>query len=120
MVKRGLAIYFFDDTIRIFEKTMEELQFPKYIHLFIDREKKLLYIKGSKARDNNTFRVSRRKESEEWRYRIYSKGFVKYLASLVGVAYPSDSLWFEEELMDGGNIVQVKLNEFHPIPYKTN
>ena len=120
MDKRGLAIYFFDDTIRIFEKTMEELQFPKYIHLFIDRDKKLLYIKGSKARDNNTFRVSRRKESEEWRYRIYSKGFVKYLASLVGVPYPSDSLWYEEELLDDGNTVQVKLEEYHPIPYRAN
>lgn len=119
MVKKGLAIYFFDDTIHVFEKTMEELQYPKHIHIFINSEAKLLYVRSSLKRDNNTFKVNRKKENTEWRYRIFSKDFVKYLASLIGVHYPSNSIWLEGILMEDGKTVQIDLSNYHVIPYRT-
>lgn len=120
MINRGLAIYFFDDRIRISDRTMEELGHPKYIHLLLNREEKHMFIRASEKRDNDTFKVIRHKENGGWCYRIYSKGFVKFLAYLIGVPYPSDSVWYDLEMQDDGETAFIDLNDFHLIPYNTN
>lgn len=52
-INRGLGVYFFDDRIRISDRTMEELKNPKLIHLLLDRKQKHLYIRPSEKRDND-------------------------------------------------------------------
>ena len=118
MINRGIAIYFFDDRIRISDRTMEELGSPKYIHLLVNRKEKHLFIRASEKRDNDTFKVVRHKEHNGWCYRIYSKGFVKFLAYLIGVPYPSDSVWYDLKMLDDGMTASVDLNKYHIIPYK--
>lgn len=119
MTNRGLAIYFYDERIRIAEKTFEDLRYPRYIHLFINEKEKQLYIRAAEARDNDTFRVSVTKRGGEYRYRISSKRFVKYLAAVVGVPFPSDSLWFEEGiLLPDGKTVRIDLSHYNVTEYK--
>ena len=40
----GISTYFKGDRIRIRYKTIEELDYPEYIHLRINEEKKHLFI----------------------------------------------------------------------------
>ncbi len=117
MELQGIGIYFFDDRIRIFSKTMEDLKYPKYIHLLIMRKEKLLLIRGCEKRDNDTFKVMKRQDGGEWRYRISSKAFVIYLASLIGVPYPSDSLWLQEAIKKDENTVLINLSNYQVLPY---
>ena len=118
IVNRGLAIYFFDDRIRISDKTMEELNNPKYIHLLVNREEKQLYIRPSEKRYNDTLKVVRHKENGGWCYRIYSRGFLKFLAYLIGLPYPSDSVWYDLEMQNDGKTALVNLNAYHIVPYR--
>ncbi len=118
MISRGLAIYFHDERIRIFNKTIEDLGYPKYIHLFINEADKQLFIRSSVKRDNDTFRVSYTELGNERRYRISSKWFVKYLASVIGVPFPSESLWFEGNLLQDGETVLIDLSKYHITEYK--
>ena len=90
MTNRGLAIYFHDERIRIFNKTIEDLGYPKYIHIFIKEKEKQLFIRRSDTRDNDTFKISYSKLDGEWRYRINLRQFVNYLAGVIGVPFPSD------------------------------
>ena len=117
MEPQGLGIYFYDDRIRLFGKTMEDLGYPKYIHLLLMKEEKLLLIEGCDKRDNDTFKVSKRKDEGEWRYRISCKAFVKYLALLIGVPYPSESLWFQESIKRDEKTVIINLNKYQVLPY---
>ena len=118
MTNRGMAIYFHDERIRIFNKTIEDLGCPKYIHLFINEENGQLFIRRAEKRDNDTFRVTITKHRDSSRYRINSKSFVKYLAHVIGVAFPSDSLWFEGRLLDDGMTVLINLRDFHISEYR--
>jgi len=118
MTNRGMAIYFHDERIRIFNKTIEDLGYPKYIHLFINETKKQLFIRRADSRDNDTFKVSYSKTGGEWRYRISSKWFVRYLADVIGVPFPSESLWFEGTLLPDGITVAIDLNQYHVTEYK--
>ena len=120
MTNRGLAIYFYDERIRIAEKTFEDLNYPRYIHLFINEKEKQLFIRAAETRDNDTFRVSISKRGGEYRYRINSKSFVKYLATIIGVPFPSDSLWFKEgTLLPDGKTVRIDLSHYNVTEYKS-
>ncbi len=116
MINRGLGIYFFHDRIRLSDRTIEELDNPKYIHLLLDKKEKHLFIRASKKRDNDTFRVIRYRERGGWCYRIYSKGFVKYLAYLIGLPYPFNSVWYDVTMLEDRQTAFVDLNEYHIIP----
>lgn len=117
MTNKGITVYFFDERLRIFKEAMEFLKYPKYIHLLIDEKNKHLFIRRSETRDNDTFRVVTTQFGEERRYRISSKWFVKYLASLIGVEFPSNSLWFDGYFMEDENTVLIDLNKYHVIEY---
>lgn len=118
MTNRGLAIYFHDERIRIFNKTIEDLGNPKYIHIYIKEKEKQLFIRRSDTRDNDTFRINYSKLDGEWRYRISSRQFVEYLAGVIGVPFPSESLWFDGVLLQDGQTVFVDLAQYHVVEYK--
>ena len=44
MMESGISTYFKNDRIRIRFKTIEDLDFPEYIHLRINEAKKYLFI----------------------------------------------------------------------------
>ena len=118
IINRGLGIYFFDDRIRISDRTMEVLNNPKFIHLLLDRNQKLLFVRPSETRDNDTFKVVRHKERGGVCYRIFSKGFVKYLAYLIGIPYPSNSVWYDVEMKEDEQTAFVDLKDYHITPYR--
>lgn len=118
IINRGLGIYFFDDRIRFSEDTMNALKDPKYIHLLINRKEKHLYIRPSEKRDNDTFKVVRHEDRGGMTYRIYSKGFVKYLAYLIGVPYPFNSVWYDIIMQEEGQTAFVDLKDYHITPYR--
>lgn len=120
IINRGLGVYFFDDRIRFSDTTMNELKDPKFIHILLDRNQKHLYIRPSEKRDNDTFKVVRHKDKGGMVYRIYSKGFVKYLAFLIGLPYPSDSVWYDVVMQEDGQTAFVDLNDYHIVPYRAD
>ncbi len=113
----GISIYFYDGRIRFHKGSMQDLGQPPYIHLFLNKEDKKLLIRGSEVRDNNAFKVSYRKTNGEWRYQINCLQFVKHLAGIIGVEYPSESLLFDGVLLNDKKTVLVDLSKYTKIPY---
>lgn len=120
MNNRGMAVYFYDERICLWKDTIEFLKNPKYIHLLIDEKNKHLFIRPAEKRDNDTFRIIYSQFDDDNRYRISSKRFVKYLAALIGVKFPSNSLWFEGYFLEGEDTVLINLNHYHITDYRND
>ena len=120
-IKSGISVYFNGDKIRIRYKTIEELDYPEYIHLRINEEKKHLFIEKCE-RDMDAFRIEYqqvldgRKVKDPSCY-IHAKNFLKYMAGVIGVPKDSPSLHFEGRSMPDGTIF-IDLNSYEVIEYK--
>ena len=117
MINKAMAIYFYDERIRLCNEMMACLDYPKYIHILIDENNKHLFIKLAETRDNDTFRIVYSQFGTERRYRISSKWFVKRLAALIGVKFPSNSIWFEGYYLEKNKSVFIDLKNFHITEY---
>ena len=120
MINRGMAVYFYDERICLWKETIDYLNYPKYIHLLLDEKNKLLFIKPADKRDNDTFRIIYSQFDEDNRYRISSKQFVKKLASIIGVDFPSNSLWFEGYYLKEEHSVLINLSRYHITEYRND
>ena len=87
-IKSGISVYFNGDKIRIRYKTIEELDYPEYIHLRINEEKKHLFIEKCE-RDMDAFRIEYqqvldgRKVKDPSCY-IHAKNFLEYIQKVKG------------------------------------
>lgn len=112
-------MYFWDHRISIRKQALLDLGNPQYIHLLINKSKKYLFIQRCEERDNDTFPIQYREDTEEIdRYYINAKNLMEYLARLIGVPFPSNSLRFNGKIMDDGITLFVDLNEYQVIPYE--
>ena len=93
------------------------LDYPKYIHILIDAKNRHLFIKRAETKDNDTFKIIYSQLGTERRYRISSRWFVKHLASLIGVDFPSNSLWFKGYYLEEDKTVLIDLKQFHVTEY---
>lgn len=120
-IKSGISVYFNGDKIRIRYKTIEELDYPEYIHLRINEEKKHLFIEKC-GRDMDAFRIEYqqvldgRKVKDPSCY-IHAKSFLEYMAGVIGVSKDSPSLRFEGRPMPDGTVF-IDLNRYEVIEYK--
>lgn len=120
-IKSGISVYFNGDKIRIRYKTIEELDYPEYIHLRINEEKKHLFIEKCE-RDMDAFRIEYqqvldgRKVKDPSCY-IHAKNFLEHMAGVIGVPNDSPSLRFEGLSMPDGTVF-IDLNRYEVIEYK--
>ena len=138
-MKPGISAYFNQDKIRIRFRTLEDLNYPEYIHFLIDEKKKHMFIEKCK-RDLDAFRIDyrnrksvkngnggndsvqsetedgcRRRIHEQSVY-LHEKRFLDYLARVIGVPRNSQSLRFNGKLQKDGRIF-IDLNEYTVIKY---
>ena len=114
----GISIYFYDERIRFRKGTVDEIGNPTYIHLYINEKKKQMFIQACEERDNDAFEITTEKNGGEWRLQIIAKAFVKYLATLIGVPFPSDSLYFPSIPMGDDKTILIDLKDYQVIPYE--
>ena len=118
-METGISMYFWDHRISIRKQALLDLGNPQYIHLLINKSKKYLFIQRCEERDNDTFPIQYPEDTEEIdRYYINAKNLMEYLARLIGVPFPSNSLRFNGKIMDDGITLFVDLNEYQVIPYE--
>jgi len=120
-IKSGISVYFNGDKIRIRYKTIEELDYPEYIHLRINEEKKHLFIEKCE-RDMDAFRIEYQQvlDGRKVKYPscyIHAKNFLEYMAGVIGVPNDSPSLRFEGLPMPDGTVF-IDLNQYEVIEYK--
>ena len=104
-------------------KTVEDLDYPEYIHLKINEEKKHLFIERCDW-DMDAFRILYNQVTDGKKVKnkscfIYAKSYLKYLAGVIGVPYDSPSLSFEGQLMPDGTVF-IDLNQYKVIEPRKN
>ncbi len=118
----GISAYFKGDRLRIRYKTIEELNYPEYIHLRINEEKKHLFIEKCK-RDMDAFRIEYKQALDGRKVKdpscyIHDKIFLEYVAGVIGVPKDSPSLRFEGKSMPDGTVF-IDLNRYEVIEHNT-
>ena len=108
MKESGISTYFKGDRIRIRFKTIEELEYPEYIHIRINEDKKQLFLEKCQ-RDMDAFHIIYSCVDEEKKVKtqscyINAKNFLKHLADVIGVPYDSPSLRFVGQRMPDGTV----------------
>ena len=107
----GISMYFTSDKIYIRKNTIRALNNPDYIHLYINRVNKLLYIVPCK-KDRDSFRIHYdewiayfdeygKKYKEPQAFFINARKLLDFLAIIVGVKRNSASLRFAGSLHKG-------------------
>lgn len=78
-METGISMYFWDHRISIRKQALLDLGNPQYIHLLINKSKKYLFIQRCEERDNDTFPIQYREDTEEIdRYYINAKNLMEY------------------------------------------
>lgn len=117
MSEIGITLSFRHDCIHIRKETIAALGEPEYIHLRINNEEKQIFIQSCE-KDNDAFRVSYYVvdgKTDSGKYCIFAKKLLTYLALVIGVEYPSNSLWFSGQLLDDKKTVFVDLSTYRVI-----
>ena len=118
-LETGISMYFWDSRISIRKKALQVLGNPSFIHLMINEKEKQLFIQRCEQRDNDTFQINYLDDSGDIEYYyINAKNLMRYLAMLIGVPYPSNSLRFGGRVLDDGMTIYVDLKEYQEIPYE--
>lgn len=117
-METGISMYFWDNRISIWKKTLLRLGNPQYIHLRINKSKKYLFIQRCEERDNDAFPINCSDDPEEMEHcYINAKNLLQYLAHLIDVPYPSNSLKFSGRIMEDEITLFIDLNSYQEIPY---
>lgn len=119
-MESGISIYFSQNRIRLRYKTIEDLDYPEFIHLRINEAKKHLFIEKCEW-DMDAFRIEYRKQLDGKKVKdqschINAKKYLEYMATVIGVPMDSPSLRFVGRPVRTG-IVFVDLNHYKVIEY---
>jgi hypothetical protein len=114
----GISTYFNQDRIRLRFKTIEELDYPEYIHIRINEKKKHLFIEKCE-RDIDAFHIRYGqaidgKKVNDLSCYIYAKNFLEYMARVIGVPENSPSLRFRGYSLTNRTVF-VDLNRYEVI-----
>lgn len=113
-----ITMSFYDDRIHIWKQTIEYMNKPRYMKLYVDEKHKWFFIQVTEKKDSNTFKIYYTKENVLFgRCHIMAKKLMKYLASVIGVPYPSDSLKFQGRLLEDDRTLYFDLKKYEVIPY---
>lgn len=84
----GVSLYYRRDKLRLRYKLLEALGTPDYVHLYIQKEQKKMYIEAC-GRDNNAFLCQKDDGSWDGGCYINSKILLQFLSNLMG----EDGTW---------------------------
>jgi len=117
LMESGITVNFWNNEINIRTKTLKDLRSPRFVHILINEKEQHLYIRRCEKRDNDAFPIDYAAVETDTKCRFKAKSLVMYLASVIGVNYPSQSLRFFGHLLEDGDTVLINLDDRHTIPY---
>lgn len=117
----GISMYFTSDQIYVRKDTITALRNPEYVHLYLNRGNKLLFIVPCE-KDRDSFRIyydewvecvddDGKVHKEPQLFFINARRLLDLLAKVVGVKRDSVSLRFAGILHDGHVIINLKKYE---------
>lgn len=108
----GITLLFRNERIYFAKSALINIGKPEYIHLLINEKDKQLFIQGCE-KDKDSFVIGYGYKS----WCVYSKLLLKYLAHVVGVPFPSDTLNFSGTVLEDKKTVFVDLKKYTVVEY---
>jgi hypothetical protein len=116
-MESGITVNFSNNEINIRTKTLKDLRSPRFVHIFINEKERHLLIRRCEERDNDAFPIDYAAVEIDKKCRFKAKPLVIYLASVIGLPYPSKTLRFYGNLMEDGDTVLIDLDDHQFLPY---
>jgi len=113
----GITVNFSSNEINIRTKTLKDLRSPRFVHIFINEKERHLLIRRCEERDNDAFPIDYAAVEIDKKCRFKAKPLVIYLASVIGLPYPSKTLRFYGNLLEDGDTVLIDLDDHQFLPY---
>lgn len=116
-MESGITLNFSSNEINIRIKTLKDLRSPRFVHIFINEKERHLLIQRCEERDNDAFPIDYAAVEIDKKCRFKAKPLVIYLANVIGLPYPSQTLRFYGNLMEDGDTVLIDLDDHQFLPY---
>lgn len=116
-MESGITVNFSNNEINIRTKTLKDLRSPRFVHIFINEKERHLLIRRCEERDNDAFPIDYAAVEIDKKCRFKAKPLVIYLASVIGLPYPSQTLRFCGNLLEDGDTVLIDLDDHQFLPY---
>lgn len=116
-MESGITVNFSNNEINIRIKTLKDLRSPRFVHIFINEKERHLLIRRCEERDNDAFPIDYAAVEIDKKCRFKAKPLVIYLASVIGLPYPAQTLRFCGNLLEDGNTVLIDLDDHQFLPY---
>jgi len=116
-MESGITVNFSSNEINIRTKTLKDLRSPLFVHIFINEKERHLLIRRCEERDNDAFPIDYAAVEIDKKCRFKVKPLVIYLASVIGLPYPSNTLRFCGNLLEDGDTVLIDLDDHQFLPY---
>jgi hypothetical protein len=115
-MESGITVNFSSNEINIRTKTLKDLRSPRFVHIFINEKERHLLIRRCEERDNDAFPIDYAAVEIDKKCRFKAKPLVIYLASVIGLPYPSKTLRFCGHLLEDGDTVLIDLDDHQFLP----
>ena len=116
-MESGITVNFSNNEINIRTKTLKDLRSPRFVHIFINEKERQLLIRRCEERDNDAFPIDYAAVEIDKKCRFKAKPLVIYLASVIGLPYPAQTLRFCGNLLEDGDTVLIDLDDHQFLPY---
>ena len=116
-MESGITVNFSSNEINIRIKTLKDLRSPRFVHIFINEKERHLLIRRCEERDNDAFPIDYAAVEIDKKCRFKAKPLVIYLASVIGLPYPAQTLRFCGNLLEDGDTVLIDLDDHQFLPY---
>jgi len=116
-MESGITVNFSNNEINIRIKTLKDLRSPRFVHIFINEKERQLLIRRCEERDNDAFPIDYAAVEIDKKCRFKAKPLVIYLASVIGLPYPAQTLRFCGNLLEDGDTVLIDLDDHQFLPY---
>ena len=116
-MESGITVNFSNNEINIRIKTLKDLRSPRFVHIFINEKERHLLIRRCEERDNDAFPIDYAAVEIDKKCRFKAKPLVIYLASVIGLPYPAQTLRFCGNLLEDGDTILIDLDDHQFLPY---
>ena len=101
--------------LRIHKTTLSLLGMPKYVHLLVSPESKMVAIRGAENKSRDSHRVNLDALPSDNSYELYSKHFIESLCALIVGLDTSFNYRFTGEFLSDENAAVFSLNTIQKI-----
>lgn len=116
-MESGITVNFSSNEINIRIKTLKDLRSPRFVHIFINEKERHLLIRRCEERDNDAFPIDYAAVEIDNKCRFKAKPLVIYLANVIGLPYPAQTLRFCGNLLEDSDTVLIDLDDHQFLPY---